>query len=233
MINFIETWENKVSEEDCDSVIEVFESDFALNSTRFLRDGLNIYRTNMSREDCSTVLDDIFAHANNSLNFPEHKDSSGSEMERKKELFDNLMSLIDNKSNLCHTLYKALSDCYHEYRNKYGQLLEYNHECSNLKVQRTLPYGGYHTWHYEQGHTVDLSRRELVWTLYLNTMPPNEAETEFLYQGVKLQPKKGMIVIFPAAMTHVHRGLTVYTQPKYIITGWFAKILTCIDEKNP
>ena len=110
------------------------------------------------------------------------------------------------------------------------------HSCSDLKVQRTLPYGGYHTWHYEQGNNTEVVSRELVWTIYLNTMPPNEAETEFLYQAVKVRPEKGSVCIFPAAMTHVHRGLTVYTQPKYIITGWFSKVLTeendVIDDKQ-
>jgi hypothetical protein len=54
-------------------------------------------------------------------------------------------------------------------------------------------------------------------------MPPNEAESEFLYQAVKIQPEVGKLCIFPAAPTHVHRGLTVYTKPKYILTGWFSR----------
>lgn len=128
------------------------------------------------------------------------------------------------KNSLCNSIYGQLWKCCEEYKNEYGQLPRTNYDCSNLKVQRTMPYGGFHAWHYEQAGIGNMNMiRELVWTIYLNTMPPHEAETEFLYQAVKVRPQKGSICIFPAAMTHVHRGLTVYTQPKYIITGWFTR----------
>jgi len=91
---------------------------------------------------------------------------------------------------------------------------------THVKLQRTKPRGGYHKWHCEQVN-VDTSRRVMAWMIYLNDMPEGEAETEFLWQGVKLQPKAGRGCIWPAAWTHVHRGNTVYTQNKYIATGWF------------
>lgn len=70
----------------------------------------------------------------------------------------------------------------------------------------------------------ETSTRELVWMIYLNDMPEGEGETEFLYQKRRINPKAGRVVIFPAGLTHVHRGLTVYTQNKYILTGWFNKV---------
>tara|TARA_B100001175_G_C19213072_1_gene496852 strand:- start:71 stop:664 length:594 start_codon:yes stop_codon:yes gene_type:complete len=91
---------------------------------------------------------------------------------------------------------------------------------THVKLQRTKPRGGYHKWHCEQVN-VDTSRRVMAWMIYLNDMPEGEAETEFLWQGVKLQPKAGRGCIWPAAWTHAHRGNTVYTQNKYIATGWF------------
>ena len=50
-----------------------------------------------------------------------------------------------------------------------------------------------------------------------------EGETEFLYQRKRFQPKKGTVVIWPAGMTHVHKGNTVLTTDKYILTGWYIK----------
>ena len=91
---------------------------------------------------------------------------------------------------------------------------------TSVKLQRTKPRGGFHKWHCEQSQ-VETSRRVMAWMIYLNDMPEGEAETEFLWQGVKLQPKAGRGCIWPAAWTHVHRGNTVYTQNKYIATGWF------------
>lgn len=96
------------------------------------------------------------------------------------------------------------------------------HHCySNIvKVQRTGPKGGFHAWHCEQSMGENLSRI-LVWMMYLNDLPQGEGTTEFLEQGVIIQPKKGSLVLFPPAWTHTHRGNPVYTQDKYIATGWY------------
>jgi hypothetical protein len=56
---------------------------------------------------------------------------------------------------------------------------------------------------------------------YLNDMPAGEGETEFIYQAIKVPPTQGSLLIWPASFSHVHRGLTVYSKPKYIVTGWF------------
>ena len=55
---------------------------------------------------------------------------------------------------------------------------------------------------------------------YLNDVT-DAGETEFFYQKVKIKPKKGLTVIWPADWTFVHRGNITPTQDKYIITGWF------------
>ena len=46
-------------------------------------------------------------------------------------------------------------------------------------------------------------------------------ETEFLYYKNRIKGKKGSLLIWPAGMTHVHRGGLVLSGNKYIITGWF------------
>jgi len=56
--------------------------------------------------------------------------------------------------------------------------------------------------------------------LYLNDVPEGEGETEFLHQGIRCQPKRGSLVLFPAFFTHTHRGNPVFTTDKYIATGW-------------
>ena len=92
-----------------------------------------------------------------------------------------------------------------------------------VKLQRTPPKGGYHVWHCEQ-YCKQYADRVLAWTIYLNDIPYNEGETEFLWQGVRVNPKAGRCVIWPAAFTHTHRGNPVYTHDKYIATGWYTLI---------
>ena len=61
--------------------------------------------------------------------------------------------------------------------------------------------------------------RILTLFIYLNDVEEG-GETEFLYQGVKVKPKAGRVCIWPAALTHLHRGNPIYTGSKYLITGW-------------
>lgn len=108
------------------------------------------------------------------------------------------------------------------YKQKYFSLeyIKINNYCNPwTKLQKTYPQGGYHIWHYEVDCITEVSR-VLAWILYLNDIPEGEGETEFLFQGVRVKPKKGTLVIWPAHFTHPHRGNPVYTKTKYIATGW-------------
>ncbi len=114
----------------------------------------------------------------------------------------------------------VLDKCLQEYMKEYIGLKNISFYSLTCKVQKTPPKGGYHVWHCEQDN-INTSRRCLVWTLYLNDIPDGEGETEFLHQCFRLKPKKGMVCLFPASWTHVHRGNLVMTKDKYIATGWY------------
>ena len=49
------------------------------------------------------------------------------------------------------------------------------------------------------------ARRWIAFLVYLNDNFTG-GETEFLYQGIRIAPKKGTTIIFPASYTHMHRG---------------------------
>lgn len=116
-----------------------------------------------------------------------------------------------------------LTACVGDYCREYGQLQSLKLMNSDIKMQMTPPGGGYHVWHYESGD-FNCKHRELVWMIYLNDLPDGEGETEFLYQRRKIKPEKGTVVIWPAGMTHVHKGNTVMTTDKYILTGWYVQV---------
>jgi len=60
--------------------------------------------------------------------------------------------------------------------------------------------------------------RMLAWMVYLNDA---SSGTEFPYQNMTIQARAGRTVIWPAAWTHPHRGVTPNEGLKYIATGWF------------
>ncbi|MCJ8294756.1 MAG: 2OG-Fe(II) oxygenase, partial [Colwellia sp.] len=103
------------------------------------------------------------------------------------------------------------------------QLIQYVFCYDNFTVQRyEQGVGGYHYWHSEifpqLPHNKPL-HRVLAFLYYLNDVDEG-GETEFHYQGIKVKPKKGSLVIFPAGFTHTHKGHIPLSDEKYVVTSW-------------
>ena len=108
---------------------------------------------------------------------------------------------------------------YAAYAEKFGILKTFDtHSIHCARIQKTVIGAGYHVWHCEHG-SIETSRRLLAWTLYLNDVEEG-GETEYLYQHLRVKPKQGTLVIWPAGFTHVHRGNPPLSNTKYIFTGW-------------
>jgi hypothetical protein len=94
-----------------------------------------------------------------------------------------------------------------------------------INVQKYLAdQGGYPYWHCElypkigdsHGETL---HRVLLWTVYLNDGFA-AGETEFLHQQRRVVPQTGSLLIAPAGFTHTHRGNMPKGGNKYIATSW-------------
>lgn len=110
--------------------------------------------------------------------------------------------------------------------NKYIETYEYSDKNAPWAVVETplVQYystgGGFYTWHTERtGCLKPFSDRHLVFMTYLNDVE-TDGETEFFYQKIKIKPKKGLTLIWPADWTFTHRGIPTQEE-KYIVTGWF------------
>jgi len=92
--------------------------------------------------------------------------------------------------------------------------------CEAFTIQKYQPGGAYFDWHFERvGPKFPNVNRYLVFMTYLNDVA-DEGYTEFFYQKLKVVPKKGLTLIWPAEWTHTHRGVPSQTQEKIIISGW-------------
>jgi hypothetical protein len=83
------------------------------------------------------------------------------------------------------------------------------------------PNGGFKVFHTERDGSLSGMNRMLVFMTYLNDVE-DEGETEFYYQRIKVKPRKGLTLIWPADWTHTHRGIPSPTQEKIIVTGWYS-----------
>ena len=93
------------------------------------------------------------------------------------------------------------------------------YECLNVqKYEKEV--GHYNAWHIETGN-FQMSRRMFAFILYLNDVEEG-GETELLYSGLKVQPKKGRLLIFPSTFPYVHKGHMPISDNKYILTTWLS-----------
>jgi hypothetical protein len=99
----------------------------------------------------------------------------------------------------------------------YSDLGQQPWSMSCWNIQRYLPGEGFYKFHSEH---MGLSDRHLAFTVYLNDVEEG-GETEFYYQQEKIRPEEGLVVIFPVAWTHTHRGIVAPKETKYIATGWY------------
>ncbi|MEA5414579.1 2OG-Fe(II) oxygenase [Synechococcus sp. BA-132 BA5] len=90
-----------------------------------------------------------------------------------------------------------------------------------FNLQRYAPGEGFHAWHCDWTTTPEATepiRRVLAWILYLNTVP--DGGTEFHWQDHHVEAVKGKLAIFPAGLSHLHRGRISESHTKTIATGW-------------
>lgn len=91
---------------------------------------------------------------------------------------------------------------------------------SPYNIQKYEPGFAYNPIHVEEaGPREGKIMRNLAFVTYLNDIEEG-GETEFIYQGIKIKPEKGLTTIFPAGWTHPHKGHPAYKEVKYIVTGW-------------
>lgn len=90
-----------------------------------------------------------------------------------------------------------------------------------FNLQRYAPGEAFHAWHCDwtlSDEDTEPNRRVLAWILYCNSLP--EGGTEFHWQGHHEQAEAGKLLLFPAGLSHIHRGRVSHQHSKTIATGW-------------
>lgn len=167
-----------------------------------------------------SLCDDIIDFFNLSTT-PKFEGTSGWKVDKSKK--DSMDTFLDPNKNLYMRYMKELQIIIDSYENKF-QYLKISSPYKVIEptlIQHYKPGQGYKIFHEERSNINSPTvSRVLVFMTYLNNVT-DKGETEFLHQKIKIKPKKGLTVIWPADWTHAHRGIVSETQNKYIVTGWF------------
>ena len=90
-----------------------------------------------------------------------------------------------------------------------------------FNLQRYAPGEGFRSWHCDWtigDEATEPVHRVLAWILYCNDLP--QGGTEFHWQEHHEPAERGKLVIFPAGLSHIHRGRVSHDHSKTIATGW-------------
>ncbi|MEB3326550.1 MAG: 2OG-Fe(II) oxygenase [Synechococcus sp.] len=90
-----------------------------------------------------------------------------------------------------------------------------------FNLQHYAPGEGFKRWHCDwtiSDEATEPVHRVLAWILYCNDGP--EAGTEFLWQNRHEPAERGKLLLFPAGISHIHRGRVNPSHSKTIATGW-------------
>jgi hypothetical protein len=90
-----------------------------------------------------------------------------------------------------------------------------------FNLQRYAPGEGFKSWHCDwttREEATEPVRRVLAWILYCNDLP--EGGTEFHWQDHHEPAERGKLLLFPAGLSHIHRGRVNHHHSKTIATGW-------------
>jgi hypothetical protein len=189
-------------------------SDIKITHNQFI----GIYENVLSKEDCKDIIKEFENDLKNKVFGSGDIQFKQDKMARHD--YQQFYKSSDTSSLIVCKVNEVLDKCIQLYAEEFWIVKQLKATSLCVKLQKTPPKGGYHVWHQEQS-MIDATETVLAWTVYLNDVPSGEGETEFLWQGLRVQPKAGTVSIFPASFTHTHRGNPVYSCNKYIATGWY------------
>ena len=178
-------------------------------------DFLEIYDDTLSKEECNHLITQFDGVDPGRKVYGAHGGAEGGK--KATTLFCDLRENVFDDFN--KTVVSSLAMGLPKYKERYSFLDEqlawdisryYN-------VQKYTEGQGYYALHCE--HFGGAPFRMLVWMIYLNDA---ECGTEFPYQNKTVDAKAGRLVIWPAAWSHPHKGVTPNKGLKYIATGWYS-----------
>ena len=179
-------------------------------------DYFGIYDNALSKKECEIII--------NQFEKSEHhpgmiwRDGIRQEVPEYKKCLTLNNTHFNDGSIITNIVGPQLAKCIERYNVEHPELTQLSSWTYDERytIQKYVTEDdGYKGWHAEHG-AGPASNRILVWTFYLNNA---KSCTEFMNYPT-VNAKMGRCVIWPAALTHVHRGVTPNKGLKYIVTGW-------------
>ncbi|RZL36825.1 MAG: 2OG-Fe(II) oxygenase [Rubrivivax sp.] len=113
-------------------------------------------------------------------------------------------------------LHAQIQACLQHYLSRSPVLQSLPLQATGYKIQMYPRGEGYFRWHAD-AIGGDAGDRLVAMVLYLNDVEEG-GETEFFHQGLKIAPRAGQLVLFPAGWNYLHCGHVPRSSGKYIVS---------------
>jgi len=119
-------------------------------------------------------------------------------------------------ADLFRRIHPQIQACIAHYLSRSPILQSFDLQATGYKIQMYPRGEGHFKWHADSvgGASGD---RVVAMVLYLNDVERG-GETEFFHQGLKIAPKAGQLVLFPAGWNYMHCGHKPESGNKYVIS---------------
>ena len=206
MKNFIELYENALSDDVCDYMVSLIEDNIGKAKQGVFGKGELDYSIKKSKDlNLATLIDDNPNIDNGVLQVKKALQKSLVSYFKKYQLYDY---------ELEHSILELTDEEFFKIIICYDYLIPKN----GIHTKKYDKNDGHYSWHKDQYPGCwEMFTRAYVMMFYLNDVKEG-GETGFLAQGVELKPKKGSLVIFPAR--HIHKGKKPISEEKYICNFW-------------
>ena len=195
LLSFIYQYKNSIPDLLCNDIIDLFD-----NQTDGKYDGLTIGGVNKDIKDTTDFLIPHKCNKWSKINSFLQKELNNHLQKYIKQI--NIDSYLPDNNNTVD-----------------GRIfIDSKLMIDNFMVQKYTKNKGKYTFH-NDFHKDENRYRIITYLWYLNDIIEG-GETEF-WDGYKIKPEKGKLILFPANWCFQHRGNKPISTDKYIITGWF------------
>ncbi|MES1146895.1 MAG: 2OG-Fe(II) oxygenase [Solimonas sp.] len=118
-------------------------------------------------------------------------------------------------------IHPRIQACISHYLSRSPILQSFDLQMTGYKIQMYPKHEGYFLWHADSAGK-GAESRVVAMILYLNDVERG-GETAFYHQDIKITPKSGNLMLFPAGWNYMHCGHVPESNNKYIIQS-FIKI---------
>lgn len=180
----------------------------------FDRDLVTIYQ-GLAPADCRAVIDLFDADERKSRGAVYRPGQVRSQDDAIKRSWD--LEILDQGDwrPVFRTIHPRIQACIRHYLSRSPILQSFDLQVTGYKIQMYPRGEGWFRWHADS-IGAGVQSRQVAMILYLNDVAQG-GETEFFHQRIKVAPRAGQLLLFPAGWNYLHCGQVAVSHDKYIV----------------